>query len=147
MFQKNSVLTIARITSGCLLMIGLLSGFTHTDFGCKKKEDNLQIQLRYAEKYGNIQRAENLKRAILNVRTYCGQSDYADDPTLKLDDALYKQNLHEKISKQKDKIASAEKELKQAEQTGKQSKIRDKTEKLQKRQEKLELYLNELNSL
>ena len=117
------------------------------DFNCKKKEDNLKIQLRYAEQHGNIQRAENLKRALINVREHCGQSSYIEDPALQLDDELYKKTLNEKIIKQQAKVAAAEKELMQAKLSDKIKKIREKTEKLQERQIKLEAYQKELQTL
>ena len=121
--------------------------FAQSDYGCKKKENNLQIQLRYAEQHGNVQRAENLKRAILNVREYCGKNNYIEDQDLKLNDEVYRQNLTEKITKQQSKIAEAEAELEQAKISGKPKKIREKTEKVQERQQKLEDYQQELKSL
>ena len=121
--------------------------FAQSDYGCKKKENNLQIQLRYAEQHGNVQRAENLKRAILNVREYCGKTNYVEDQDLKLNDEVYRQNLTEKIAKQQSKIAEAEAELEKAKLSGKPKKIREKTEKVQERQQKLEDYQQELKSL
>ncbi len=119
--------------------------FAQSDYGCKKKEDNLRTQLRYAEQHGNIQRAENLKRAIVNVHEHCGQTDdYAD---LQLNDEVYQQNLNEKIAKQQEKVASAERELEQAKLSGKDKKIREKTAKVQERQKKLDDYQQELKSL
>lgn len=121
--------------------------FAQSDYGCKKKENNLQIQLRYAEQHGNVQRAENLKRAILNIREYCGKNNYIEDQDLKLNDEVYRQNLTEKIAKQQSKIAEAEAELEKAKISGKPKKIREKTEKVQERQQKLEDYQQELKSL
>ncbi|GAA5095178.1 DUF1090 domain-containing protein [Wohlfahrtiimonas larvae] len=135
---------IATLLLGTLLSFTSVS-FAQTDYGCKKKEDNLNIQLRYAEQYGNVHRAENLKRAIINVREHCGKATYRED--LELNDEIYKQNLNEKIAKQQAKVASAEKELEQAKLSGKEKKIRQKTEKVQERQKKLNDYQQELQSL
>ncbi|ELV07901.1 DUF1090 domain-containing protein [Wohlfahrtiimonas chitiniclastica] len=121
--------------------------FAQTHPSCKKKEDNLQLQLRYAEKYGNIHRAEDLKRAILNVREHCGKESYQEDPNFVLNNAIYKENLTKKIDKQRAKVNSAADELKKAEHSGKAKKIREKTEKLKERQMRLDHYLSELESL
>lgn len=129
---------------GSILSVTTIS-FAQTDYGCKKKEENLKIQLRYAEQYGNIQRAENLKRAIINVREHCGKPSYQED--FQLNDDIYKQNLNEKIAKQQAKVTSAERELEQAKLSGKEKKIREKTEKVQDRQRKLDDYQQELQSL
>lgn len=119
--------------------------FAQSDYGCKKKEDNLKIQLRYAEQHGNVARAENLKRAIINVHEHCGKTDDHDD--LQLNDEVYQQNLNDKIAKQQEKVTSAERELEQAKLSGKEKKICEKTAKLQDRQKKLEDYQQELKSL
>jgi vacuolar-type H+-ATPase subunit I/STV1 len=129
---------------GTLFSLTNLS-FAQSDYGCKKKEDNLKIQLRYAEQHGNVARAENLKRAIINVHEHCGKTNAHDD--LQLDDEVYQQNLNDKIAKQQDKVSSAEQELEQAKLSGKEKKIREKTAKLQDRQKKLEDYQQELKSL
>ncbi len=121
--------------------------FAQIDYGCKKKEDNLKIQLIYAEQHGNIQRAENLKRAIINVHEHCGDSFYNEDQKLQLDNDIYQQNLNTKIEKQQAKIASAERELEQAKLSGKEKKIREKTTKVLDRQRKLDDYQQELKSL
>lgn len=134
------------VLSGFILS-SLTISFAQSDYGCKKKENNLQIQLRYAEQHGNVQRAENLKRAILNIREHCGQKNYIEDQDLKLNDEVYRQNLTEKIAKQQSKIAEAEAELDKAKISGKPKKIREKTEKVQERQQKLDDYLKELQSL
>lgn len=138
--RKGFIITLF----GALVSITSVS-FAQSDYGCKKKEDNLQIQLRYAEQYGNVQRAENLKRAIINVREHCGKPSYQED--FQLNDEIYKQNLQEKIAKQQDKVASAKRELEQAKFSGKEKKIREKTEKVQERQNKLDHYQQELNEL
>ncbi|MGL4674268.1 MAG: DUF1090 family protein [Wohlfahrtiimonas sp.] len=135
---------VALLTS---ILILPSSSFAQSDYGCKKKEDNLKIQLSYAEQHGNVQRAENLKRAIINVREHCGQPSYQEEENLQLNDEVYKQSLNEKIVKQQEKVASAEQELAQVKLSGKPKKIREKTEKVQERQRKLDDYLQELKSL
>lgn len=114
---------------------------------CKQKEANLQKQLSYAEYYGNVYRAEGLKRALYNVRNYCGQSNYKDDEQLVLDNEIYAKKLNKKIAKQKEKVVDAQYELEKAKLSGKPKKIREKTEKVEERQKKLDAYQQELDSL
>lgn len=133
-----------------LLLAGLLLSLTSMSYAqsanhCKQKEHNLQTQLEYAKKYSNTQRAENLKRAIANVKEYCGKPNYIEDKDL--ENEKYKKDLTKKISKQQDKIKDAKKDLKKAEASEKTKKIHEKTEKLEKRQNKLDYYLQELKAL
>ncbi len=139
---------ILLVLTGLALSLSSVSFAYQSDYGCRKKEQNLRKQLSYAEQYNNVHRAENLRRAIANVQQYCGNHSYSgDNNDFEFNDDVYKQSLNKKILNQQKKVAEAKYELEEAKLSGKPKKIRNKTEKLQERQNKLNYYLKERDSL
>ncbi|MFS3861245.1 DUF1090 family protein [Proteus mirabilis] len=59
------------VTSLLLLFLPLFSFAGSKGYGCDKRIYNLENQLKYAQKYGNVYREQALKRAISNIKSNC----------------------------------------------------------------------------
>ena len=143
---KKKILTII----GCALLSSVTFSYADSNYNCKKKEQNLQKQLQYAEQYNNTYRIEGLKRALANVRQYCGQQNsgkdgYIADFSEQEQALLYKQKLDKKVLKYQKKVLDAKYDLEQAKLSGKSDKINKRVLKLEEQQQKLNYYINELN--
>lgn len=143
---KKKILTII----GCALISSMTFSYADNNYNCKKKEQNLQKQLQYAEQYNNTYRIEGLKRALANVRQYCGQQNsgkdgYIADFSEQEQALLYKQKLDKKVLKYQKKVLDAKYDLEQAKLSGKSDKINKRALKLEEQQQKLNYYINELN--
>lgn len=72
---------------------------------CAVKKQNLQQQINYAQKYGNTEKLNNLKRALANVDLYCQSNNRHKNDT----------PPHKIVQKCELDVLNAQRELKKAE--------------------------------
>lgn len=92
---------------------------------CQEKAQDIQKEIRYAEKHNNQRRIDGLNKALSEVRASCTDSKLRADH-------------QEKIADQKEEIAEREQDLQEAKQKGDADKVTKRESKLKEAQEELE---------
>ena len=92
---------------------------------CQEKAQDIQKEIRYAEKHINQSRIDGLNKALSEVRASCTDSKLRADH-------------QEKIADQKEEIAEREQDLQEAKQKGDADKVTKRESKLKEAQEELQ---------
>ena len=91
---------------------------------CQEKEQDIQKEIRYAEKHNNQSRIDGLNTALRELRANCTDSKLRADH-------------QEKIADQKEEIAEREQDLLEAKQKGDADKVSKRERKLKEAQDEL----------
>jgi len=106
-----------------LALVSLSAG-AYASSPCLEKQQDIQREIRYAEKHHNQSRIDGLNKALREVKAKCNDSQLRADH-------------QKKIDKQKDEIAERRRELDEAKAKGDADKISKREHKLNEAQEEL----------
>ena len=117
-----------------LLTLLFLSTTAHASqlTGCAAKKQEINTQISYAKKYGNIQRLEGLEKALQEISENC------------TDESLKAERM-EKIAEKEQKVTERKQDLIEAKESGNLKKIDKKERKLREAMNELQEAKNRLS--
>lgn len=101
---------------------------------CQYKADEIQNQIEYARKHGNVHRERGLERALANVQAHCKDTDLLS-------------SKQDEIREQQEDIQERVDEIAEKRSEGRQDKVQKLEKKLERDRAKLEELQDELKEL